>query len=367
MDEDDQFIRRILVNNFSLSDYEADVYISLLRTGKQSMADIAGSSGVPRQRVYDITEKLQDEGLVEVINESPKHAYALPPSDAFQSVQDEINVAMTHMEDMYQTQEDIGTEIAMFKNEATIENYLERIVEIPSVTISLTFPYQLLGKYETIFRQIPDDVHSKCIISNVPREFIEDQTINLESVTTLASQVRGTPKEEPVAICADRETCLLWIGHPAHAGPNTSEGFHITSPEVSFLFDRFITDLLWSQSKPIRLSEHVQELPRTFLRIKDCIEYVSSVRELGTSETLLVEIEGFDTRRKQPISIAGELLDYYQSNSDIRAYLVINAEDHDSNSGNVVSVGGWNSGIEDYEARQITLRDKNIKNNDDKN
>jgi len=356
MDLDEGFLCRVLVNNFSLSDYEADVYLTLLRNSKQPITDIANQSEVPRQRAYDVADSLQERGLVEIIDEYPKSAYAVPPQDAFQPVQEDIDEAVSQLSELHQTESQFGTEIAMFKNESTIEKYLQDIIADVRTSVAISFPYQLIEQYGPVFNGMSSEVHSKLIVSNIPEELIREDSIELGDASSLAAEVRGTPKEEPVIVCADREICFLWIGYSGHRIPQSSQGFYITSSELAFLFDRFITDLLWSQTKPIQISQYSPDLPQTFLRIQDCIEYIRSIRDEGALESLFVEVDGYDTQEQQSVSISGELLDYYQSDSDLRAYLVLGLRSNEGGSDNIATVGGWNTSVEDYEAKQITLR-----------
>jgi len=356
MDDAKGFLHRVLVSNFSLSDYEADMYMTLLQNGKQSITDITNLSEVPRQRAYDVADSLQEKGFVEIIEEYPKSAYAVPPEDALQPVQDDIDKAISQLSELHQTESQFGTDIAMFNNESTIEKYLHNIINDIDTSVAISFPYQLIEQYGPVFNNMSSEVHSKLAVSNIPEELIRERSIELPSASSMAAEVRGTPKEEPVIICADREVCLLWIGHPGHRISHSSQGFYITSSELAFLFDRFITDLLWRQTKPIHDPQYIPQLPQTFLRIKDCIEYIQSIRDEGTLESLFVEVDGYDTQEQQPVSISGELLDYYTFDSDIRAYIVLGLQTNEEGSDNIATVGGWNTGVEDYEAKQITLR-----------
>lgn len=61
-----------------LTAYEARCYVSLSRVSAATAAELSQLSGVPRSRVYDVTDSLHDRGLLEVQPGSPQTFRAVP-------------------------------------------------------------------------------------------------------------------------------------------------------------------------------------------------------------------------------------------------------------------------------------------------
>jgi sugar-specific transcriptional regulator TrmB len=59
-----QQIERSLKDNFKLSSYEARVYLSLARLGKQKLKQLSQTADVPLPRVYDTLESLMAKGFI---------------------------------------------------------------------------------------------------------------------------------------------------------------------------------------------------------------------------------------------------------------------------------------------------------------
>ncbi len=59
-----QDIERSLKDNFKLSSYEARVYLSLARLGKQKLKQLSQTAGVPLPRIYDTLESLMSKGFI---------------------------------------------------------------------------------------------------------------------------------------------------------------------------------------------------------------------------------------------------------------------------------------------------------------
>ena len=61
-----------LFRELGLTEYEAQVYVALLRLGMGTAREISETTDVPRTRIYDATERLADRGFVDVQHASPK-------------------------------------------------------------------------------------------------------------------------------------------------------------------------------------------------------------------------------------------------------------------------------------------------------
>ena len=60
------------LRKLGLTEYEAWIYVALLRLGAGTAREIAEATSVPRTRVYDSVEALEERGLVDVQYASPK-------------------------------------------------------------------------------------------------------------------------------------------------------------------------------------------------------------------------------------------------------------------------------------------------------
>ncbi|APH04012.1 TrmB family transcriptional regulator [Bacillus weihaiensis] len=80
------------IQSLGLNQYEAKAYVSLVRQGATSAYQVSKESGIPRSRIYEILNGLEEEGIVikEEINDSVQ--YSPLPVDVFlESVQSKWN------------------------------------------------------------------------------------------------------------------------------------------------------------------------------------------------------------------------------------------------------------------------------------
>ncbi len=74
-----------ILRDFDLTEYQARVYLALLRLGEAVASDIPQISRVPRTRIYSTMHQLHEKGLVLIIPESPIRYRAVPISKFIES------------------------------------------------------------------------------------------------------------------------------------------------------------------------------------------------------------------------------------------------------------------------------------------
>jgi sugar-specific transcriptional regulator TrmB len=78
-----------LLQKLGMREYDARVYITLVRSGKITASDIYSMTGIPRNRIYDTLEDLQRRGFVEVRHGRPMMYQAVPPESAVKRIKEE--------------------------------------------------------------------------------------------------------------------------------------------------------------------------------------------------------------------------------------------------------------------------------------
>lgn len=63
-----------------LSPYQADAYVALLGRGTLSAQELAGASGVPGPRMYDVPDGLEAKGFVVTYERDQLYVEALEPA-----------------------------------------------------------------------------------------------------------------------------------------------------------------------------------------------------------------------------------------------------------------------------------------------
>ena len=83
------------LSKLKLSNYEINVYLSLLNSKSLSAREIIKRSGVPRGRIYNVLKDLMSKGMVHIQDSRPKIYKAIPPNRA-------MNNLISHIEEKSQ-------------------------------------------------------------------------------------------------------------------------------------------------------------------------------------------------------------------------------------------------------------------------
>lgn len=343
-------IRDLLQQNIDMSAYESQVYLALVRNGKQSMKALAEESAVPKQRVYDIVEDLRERGFVELDDSYPKKAYAIEPTKTLGPIQSQIEQVQTRLEDLHKTVSDIESGVAQFKNRSTIEKYISELLTAAENTVFLLTSFERLKEFESELRSL-DGVQIRLVISNLDEHKIDGDAITLSrSTESIADHVRGTSRSEPFVMSVDRDSGFFWPNAPSSGA---QEGFYVTDNELAFLFDRFLSDSIWPLAYPVNpdAEQELPDLPARYFRIRDCLADLRVLANEVPLESLSVSFDGYDNVSGEQISREGTLSGFYYSKFDDQAYLELSVEDGTRS----ITVGGWKSQQEDYKAHRIEI------------
>ncbi|MFW5955781.1 MAG: TrmB family transcriptional regulator [Halorhabdus sp.] len=86
-----------LLQTFDFTEYEARCFVGLARIRQGTAKDVSGVADVPRARVYDCMESLQDDGLVDVQKGTPREFRAADLDEALSLVNREVTAVLDRL------------------------------------------------------------------------------------------------------------------------------------------------------------------------------------------------------------------------------------------------------------------------------
>jgi DNA-binding MarR family transcriptional regulator len=87
-----------LLETFGLTSYEAKCFVALTRIGHGTARELADVADVPRPRVYDSVESLQERGLADVQDSQPRQFRAPEPRDAVETIRREYGERLDRLD-----------------------------------------------------------------------------------------------------------------------------------------------------------------------------------------------------------------------------------------------------------------------------
>ncbi len=97
MDIDKDIIDKVLTD-LGLTKYEAMVYWALIKLGEAKAIEIAQTSGVPREKTYQVLRELEEKEIVRRIDSKPRKWAPMPPMTIFENVLNERRRTLSKME-----------------------------------------------------------------------------------------------------------------------------------------------------------------------------------------------------------------------------------------------------------------------------
>jgi sugar-specific transcriptional regulator TrmB len=87
-----------LLESLGLKEYEARCFVALSRVDAATAKDISDLSSVPRTRVYDAVDALEDAGLVERQHANPQRFRAVPVEEATETLRADYDARISDLE-----------------------------------------------------------------------------------------------------------------------------------------------------------------------------------------------------------------------------------------------------------------------------
>jgi predicted transcriptional regulator len=151
-----------------LKEYEARIYVALVGLGEANVRRIHEVSGVPRPRVYDVLNALDDKGFIEIRQGSPLMYYAVRPDIVVSFLKKDIDTAAVEsvktLEALSLDAHQNYSPIWYVHSDWTIQRNLERLVEgITRELIVLCFNTETLVKFQGPIVSIAKDHEVKIL------------------------------------------------------------------------------------------------------------------------------------------------------------------------------------------------------------
>jgi sugar-specific transcriptional regulator TrmB len=124
-----------LLQTLGLKEYEAKCFVALARIDAATARDVSDLSEVPRTRVYDAVDALEDAGLVARQHSNPQRFRAVPVAEAAETLRDEydariddLRAALDDLPAVQQDDDDAAHEVWTLSGATAVENRTERLV-----------------------------------------------------------------------------------------------------------------------------------------------------------------------------------------------------------------------------------------------
>jgi sugar-specific transcriptional regulator TrmB len=340
-----------------LSPYQAEAYVALLEYGATSATELASASDVPKPRIYDVLEELEDRGYVETYEAGSLHARAHSPADVM---------------------EDLRARAGMFESAA---EEVEERWEQPSLESNRA---SIVKRFQTVYERASmfvDGAQHQVHLSLTPEEFtrLRPRLVAAhDRGVSVRVSIHTKPGEDPpdldfrgacwearhrrfpapfVTLVDRRKTCFAH-----HPDAFEEYGVLVDDRTHAHVFHWYFRTALWDDWETLYVA--TGDGPVEYLDIRQCARDLSPLIEAGAD--VRARVEGYDIETGENVELEGRVREAVVSATGDRTDGV-----NDSNGGRpsmagqvslvvetddgATTVGGWGSMLESVEATHITV------------
>lgn len=336
--------------------YEADVYLTLVEQGSASATEVAEASGVPKSRVYDTLRDLESDGLIETYKQDSLRARALDPQSVIEDLRtraSSFTETATELEELWEAP-DLGEhDVTLVKRLDTVLEQARRFVREAENEVQLAVTSE---QYHEL-RPVLHEAHSRDIVVKVsisPENNSDGLPPADHDFEGVATEVSYRELVTPFVALVDRSK----ICFSPQPGSGYEFGIVANNRPLAYVFHWYYQTSLWDPWE-IVYTTHGTEPPITYVNIRQAIVDVAPLYHEGAE--ISVTVSGFDTSTGEEREISGTVVDLvytgstvdnkYPSLSEVSGKVTIFVDDGEE----IHSIGGWYAQVEDLELRRLTV------------
>lgn len=352
---DDRESLKGILTDAGFSQYEADIYLSVLELTDASVADIAEVSPVPRSRVYDVLRDLEREGYLETYEGDSLRARIGDPSAVVESLEErsrDFVEAADGIEEIWEQPQITQSSVRVFQEHGSvISEARSQLTEADNIVHLAVSPDELEAVSDTLSELRDRGVIVRVVLHEGSDGFEEPSALD-SLYPEVATEVRFCTSLLPFVVLIDGN--LTMLGVQSQLG--SEHGMVIDDHILSSILHWYFQIQLWEPWDAVYSSPEVCEM--IYVSIRELIRDIESVR--GTGEAVTVRVEGIATLTGERVTVTGEVDDILYADSNaasdqpfrqpfIQAAIVITDESRD------YTIGGYGAILEDIRATRITV------------
>ncbi|MFC7076149.1 TrmB family transcriptional regulator [Haloarcula halophila] len=337
------------LTRFGLSEKEALAYVSVLQNGSTTMRVVSEETDISKSYAYDIVGKLEERELIEIDDHvQPTQLRAIPPSEGIENLVSQLHSIETQLDDLFDSESYEQQKFSIIKSRRTILTQLVDLIDSATDEIVLALPASVLHRVEDSLR----DAQERGVFCMLLVTEYDDE---VEISDSIANVVQTWDAPAPVTLTIDRSDGIV-SSADAVLNSNSDEYaiYHAEEQIVSSLFDSFIANY-WLMGEQ-RHAAQKGSLPATFTSFRPAV--FEAALYLMDEQPLTAEMEVRPTQSDDSFEIVeGTIVEVKQSivrpfsnEFPTQESFVVETPD------GTFTVGGAKAFIEDFEARNITLK-----------
>ncbi|WP_158228693.1 TrmB family transcriptional regulator [Halorubrum sp. C191] len=344
-----------VLTDADFSQYEAEVYLSVLELGDDSVADIAETSPVPRSRVHGALSDLQRQGVLETYEGDSLRARIDDPSAVAEELarrSERFADAASGIRKTWEQPSVRQQSVQMFQDhDTTIDEAAQRLAEAETVVHLAVSPDELDVLRDTLKQLRDRDVVVRVALHEGYKQFGDPGDLPI-SYSAVAPEVRLCSSLLPFIALIDGDLSIFGI----QSRHGSEYGVVFDDHTLSSILHWYFQIQLWEPWDAVYSSTEIDDL--TYISIREFIREIESLRE--SDDRIVVRVEGIRTVSGEDVTVTGKVEDIVYSESNAAtdqpfSHPFIQAAIAVDDGDDTYTIGGYGAILEDVRATRITV------------
>lgn len=344
------------LQNAGFTQYEAEVYIEILKRGSASAIELANASNVPKSRVYDVLRELESDGYIEIYKQDNLRARVLDPDTVITDLRqraESFAETADELDDLWDAPELTENNLTVVKRLETVIERAKHYIRTAENEVRLAVLPEQYHELRPMLHEANDrDIFIKLSLSpsqdgSLPAE----GQFDFENTT---SEVCYREFLAPFVVIADHsKVCFA-----PQRGNGTEFGIIADNRPLTYVFHWYYQTTLWDSFETV-YSVHDTSPPITYVNIRQCVADIAPLFHEGA--TIQLTANGWDTITGEKRHVSGQITDVifsgpttdntYPALCEVSGQVSIFVDDGE----NTHSIGGWLPQVEDIELERLTI------------
>jgi sugar-specific transcriptional regulator TrmB len=337
------------LKQLGFSEKEITVYLVSLKHGCIKVSDLAEEADVSVRYVYNVTKELEQRGLIVIEDHiTPTTIRPISPKESISHLMDELSTVESELNTRFEKNQ-YEPDIEVLKSRSTLLNRIQEKIRNAKSEIHLSVPVEALPD---IVDDLKDAINRDVfILLLVTHAATDTAALDYDSI---ASVVRATKEDFPPLMTVDNIDGLF-------SPPEMFRGVHSHSQCIRIQQRQLIPILVsaflgnyWRAGREIH-KVHSSEIPRKYTAFRHAV--YDATCHLNNGREFYAELKVRPLSNGSGVeTITGPVVNTEQSLIEpLSSSLYIVNSVHVEVDGEIVTVGGRGSFIEDFEAKVVRL------------
>lgn len=339
------------LEQFGLSEKEIKTYLTVLENGEAKASTIADDTGVSKRYVYSICEKLEQRGFVDVDDHVvPTKVRARHPDDVIELLAGRLDEIEPALKQRFSATASRPQRFDVIKSRITVIRRLREYVESAERELMLAVPAAALP-------ELTDQLADACERGVLVLLLVSDVegSIGIETEErSIASAVRTWDQGAPIMMAVDDQVGMASPGEMLTRSGGDDRAIAIVQDQIVPIIAGSFQANYWPFGEEVGVADPV-DMPVTYGSFRHAVfqttlhERADTAVEATVSARPVASDAEFSTLSGSVVDIRQGMIEPTTNRVPIEQSLTLATDE------GTVTVGGPDSFLEDYEAREVTL------------